>query len=121
MLNAFPTISNGTAETKKYVSSLSINPDTGEITVAKGSLPSIKDVVLHAACTGSADGTNKIFKTPDKAMDGCAAAFYINGVLQTCGVDYTYDRDDVEKGVFTITEGYVPQVGDSVTCSYIKG
>lgn len=117
----FPTINNGTSESGKYISAISINPSTGAITVTKGTLPTLKDVVLHAACSGHANGDNVTFKTPSKAIPDGAAAFYINGVMQTLNTDYTYDLDGDGLGVFTITGGYVPQEGDLVTCSYIKG
>lgn len=116
----FPTINNGPAESGKYVSAITINPSTGVITVNREILPSLKDVVLHAACTGNVDGSNNTFKTPFKAIDDCSAAFYINGVMQILDADYTYTLDSDKLGVFTITHGYIPQEGDRVTCSYIK-
>lgn len=116
----FPTITNGTAEVGKYISAVSINSSTGVITVNKGALPALTDVVLHAACSGQTNGDNVTFKTPSKTIPDSAAAFYINGVMQALNTDYTYDLDGDGLGVFTITGGYVPQEGDLVTCSYIK-
>lgn len=115
----FPTITNGTAEVGKYISAISINATTGVITVTREPLPSLKDVVLHAACTGNV-GDNNVFKTPTKVIGDHPAAFYINGVMQTLNTDYTYTIDANGLGVFTITNGYEPRTGDHVTCSYIK-
>ncbi len=125
----FPEVQNGEAVSGQYVSGMSINPDTGVITLTRAALPAQIDygamVLFEAACTGSVNGTNKVFKTPGfvYTTQGANAALYINGVKQAEGAanDYTYAIDASGYGVFTLTSSaYVPKSGDTVTCSFIK-
>lgn len=123
----FPTVSNGTSQSGYYVSGISIDPQTGVITVSKAALPSQLDwgslIHLDEICDGSVNGVNKVFSTqsPAKEYNGTSVAFFINGVKQTNGNDYTFSIDSSSgKGVFTITSGYVPKSGDVVSCSYIE-
>lgn len=125
----FPTVQNGEAVSGQYVSGITIDAATGEITLTRAALPAQIDygamVLFEAACTGSVNGTNKVFKTPGfvHTTQGANAALYINGVKQAEGAanDYTYAIDASGYGVFTLTSSaYVPKSGDTVTCSFIK-
>ena len=123
----FPIVQDGTAVSGQYVSGMSINPDTGVITLTRAALPAQTNWAalthLEAACTGNADGSNKVFKTPSLAHPDCTPALYVNGVKQAEGAanDYTYAIDASGYGVFTLTSSaYVPKSGDTVTCSFIK-
>lgn len=119
----FPTVSGGAAETGKYVSGISINATTGVITVTKENLPTADfgRVVLDAVCLGTPNGSLTEFKTPYTVLANSVPAFYVNGVKQTVGVDYTYTEDQ-GYGKMTLASGaYIPKTGDTVTCSYVKG
>ena len=125
----FPTVQNGEAVSGQYVSGITIDAATGEITLTRAALPAQIDygamVLFEAACTGSVNGTNKVFKTPGfvHTTQGANAALYVNGVKQAEGAanDYTYAIDASGYGVFTLTSSaYVPKSGDTVTCSFIK-
>lgn len=116
----FPTVKDGEVENGKFVTGVSIDSSTGVITITKSKLPTdLTLIVLESACVGTPNGTLKVFTTPAAILTGSKPAFYINGVKQTLGSDYTYSEDN-GYGKFTITDGYVPVSGDSVTCSYIK-
>lgn len=120
----FPTVSNGSAVSGKYVSGLSINSSTGVITPTRADLPDkgANHTVLGEAATGSVNGSNRIFKTNSVAYSMNHSALYINGIRQQVNVDYTvsYESSSSHKLVFSIASGaYVPQSGDSVTCDYM--
>lgn len=118
----YPTVSGGKAENGKYVSAISIDSTTGIITVTKASLPvvDLARVVLESACVGTPNGTLKVFTTPEPVLAGSSPAFYINGVKQENGTDYTYSVVQ-GYGQFTISNtGYVPKTDDIVTCSYVR-
>lgn len=120
----FPTISGGSAETGKYISSISINATTGVITVTKATLPNYhKRIVLGEVMTVVAESENKIWKTSNKLESLSRFSVYVNGVKQLLGSegDATAVIDSDSKGKITFNEGaYVPQDGDSVLCDYVS-
>lgn len=120
----FPTISNGAAETGKYVSGISINATTGVITVTKASLPNYhKRIVLGESMTVVADTDNKIWKTANKVESLTRFSVYVNGVKQSLGAngDATAVVDTDSKGKITFAnDAYIPQSGDTVLCDYVS-
>lgn len=120
----FPTISGGSAETGKYISSISINATTGVITVTKATLPNYhKRIVLGEVMTVVAESENKIWKTSNKLESLSRFSVYVNGVKQTLGDngDATAAIDSDSKGKVTFAnDAYIPQSGDTVLCDYVS-
>lgn len=120
----FPTISQGAAESGKYVSGISINATTGVITVTKASLPNYhKRIVLGESMTVVADTDNKIWKTANKVESLTRFSVYVNGVKQSLGAngDATAVVDTDSKGKITFAnDAYIPQSGDTVLCDYVS-
>lgn len=130
---AFPTVSNGAAESGKYVSAISINATTGVISVTKASLPTMPDYrqywVLDETPTGTVDGTNRTFLTSRTILDANHVNVYVNGVKQHKGDDVTITKigsggsaqtsDDGKASIVFDSDAYIPQEGDTVTCDYI--
>lgn len=125
----FPTIQNGTAESGKYISAISINSTTGKITVTKAALPTMPDYrnywVFDETMTGSVDGVNTTFYTGRVANSADLIVVYVNGVRQHRGDDITVTKvsdstSNTGKGCVVFSSStYIPQEGDSVTCDYI--
>jgi hypothetical protein len=121
----FPTISQGAAESGKYVSGISINATTGVITVTKANLPNYhKRVVLGEAMELVDDSDYTTWRTTHKLESLTRFSVYVNGVKQSIGNNgdgvATFD-DNSSKGLFKFNDGsYIPQEGDTVLCDYVS-
>lgn len=120
----FPTISGGSAENGKYISSISINATTGVISVTKADLPNYhKRTVLGEEMTVVAESDNKIWKTVNKLESLTRFSVYVNGVKQLLGSrgDAVAVIDSDSRGKITFdSNAYIPQEGDTVLCDYVS-
>ena len=120
----FPTVTGGTAVTGQYVSGLSINSTTGQISVSKGTLPAQTDYrqyfVYGEEPTVSVTSGSATVTTANKVYNTQSIAVFVNGVRQLSS-DYSVSLNTDNKAVVKFTNAsYTVTADDYVTLDYIK-
>lgn len=121
----YPTISNGNAESGKYVSGMSIN-SSGQISVTKANLPAqgvlAESMVFGEVPSGTTDGRNRKFILANKAIDRTIRV-YVNGVRQKLDLDYTIvvpDGSTPTTSILFADGAYIPDEADTLLVDYLK-
>lgn len=120
----FPTVTGGTAVTGQYVSGLSINSTTGQISVSKGTLPAQTDYrqyfVYGEEPTVSVTSGSATVTTANKVYNTQSIAVFVNGVRQLSS-DYSVSLNTDNKAVVKFTNAsYTVTADDCVALDYIK-
>lgn len=83
--------------------------------VSIGGSADLSDIVCSEIPTGNIDGTNRFFLTTNSFISS-SVGVYCNGLRLMPGVS----RDYVLNAPNQIELNFVPQIGDTLLCDYIK-